>query len=76
MGENGFFAGGAAGGPGNDLGNPGSPGIGGGAGGNNYDQSSGRQALANTGGGGRHGDDAHNLPGSGGSGIVIIRYPI
>ena len=80
LGENGFFAGGGAGGPTNPTssapeGTAGSPGLGGGAGGNELNVS-GRQAMPNTGGGGRHGDDHSNNPGNGGSGIVIIRYRI
>jgi hypothetical protein len=71
VGENGWFAGGGAGG-GRDTGIGGVGGVGGGGdGGANAD---GNPGLNGTGGGGGGGGDNGNKGGDGGSGIVIVKY--
>jgi len=80
VGENGFFAGGGGGGYRSDSFPNSDPGIGGiGGGGDGYDPSgSGSSGTDGTGGGGGtgHYDGSHFNGFDGGSGIVIIRYPI
>ena len=78
LGENGFFAGGGGGGipgtgsqPARGLGGVG----GGGNGGSNSTGATNESGQANTGGGGG-GGASNSAPGAGGSGIVIVRYPL
>ena len=80
FGENGHFAGGAAGGGMNDTSSTNTNflaagGLGGGAEGSNNINPAPAGALPNTGGGGAHGSESFNA-GPGGSGIVLIRYRI
>lgn len=69
FGQNGYFAGG--GGGGGSAGGTG--GNGGGAAGSN---TNGNDATANSGGGGGGSNNSLYIGGSGGSGIVIVRYPL
>ena len=72
--DNGYIGGGGGGGAYWST-VPASGGLGGGgAGGANYDQIKGASAIANTGSGGGGRKSSSQLQGSGGSGIVIIRY--
>lgn len=66
------YAGGGGGGASRNMGVPGTGGAGGG--GNGAVDANAVSGTPNTGGGGG-GDNAGGLPGSGGSGIVIISYP-
>ena len=77
-GSSGYYAGGGGGGSSTDAGAPGAStaGLGGGGIGSNADGSSGSGGAQNT-GGGAGGSEWHGGPsGSGGSGIVIIRYAV
>jgi len=75
FGENGYFAGGGAGG--NENGNSGfSEGGLGGGGNTNLSQSDVQPGQANTGGGGGGGTHTESAGRKGGSGIVLIRYPL
>lgn len=78
VGENGDFAGGGAGGgrANSDSPNPGVGGSGGGGDGGDPDGSSADNGQPNTGGGGGGGDSSSQSGADGGSGIVLIRYPI
>lgn len=78
VGENGDFAGGGAGGgrANSDSPNPGVGGSGGGGDGGDPEGSSADSGRPNTGGGGGGGDSSSQSGADGGSGIVLIRYPI
>jgi len=73
FGQNGYFAGGGGGG----AGGGGATGTGGnGGGGAGGSSTNGNDAVANTGGGGGGSSLSLYIGGAGGSGIVIVRYPL
>lgn len=76
FGDNGWFSGGGGGGISGTANTPGVGGNGGGGGGGNHDED-GLDGMVNTGGGGGGGGrGGSTLAGKGGSGIVLIRYPL
>lgn len=75
VGDNGYFAGGGAGGDNDDREHDNRGGLGGG-GDANTNSGGGNNATPNTGGGGGGAVEDGTDGGSGGSGIVLIRYPV
>ncbi len=69
-----YYAGGG-GGANHLTGTSGTGGLGGGGNGGQYNGAAGAAGLTNTGGGGGSGTN-NTIPGAGGSGIIIIRYPM